>query len=815
MAEPTLDARRIPKRAVDLRSARVNPTATRRRERSQTTGAGPMAEAPVREMEKASPAALLLAAQRQVGNQAVLRHLAVGQPAALLALGRQPAVGNRAVQRRLRRRTDLEELAGDGFKPTAAARAEPARPAVTRRPELITPPGIGHPPVQRLCPQCEQELRRSPKPRLDRLCPECREHLQRTGLTGTAPIRQRSPAEQNAPDREATSLDVAPASVDQAFASTLSLPLQIQREVHVEGEQVLPRTRVVRDDKNPRRLLLFYGDDVVATLEVRGKAATVDAIQVRDRTGARNQGGKIDTIDVDVVHPPGVTFTLEPSRPGLAKTKQRFGIRDVNVKPVEAKPPYGTDELQLWPPTHELGTMRQRRPLNERERAELERARAEERAREIDRTAQTREAEGTYHMLKAVLSSSEKTYRDLHHLGIASFLGLVPLPPHTDWIKVQNEVNKELFLAKKFLDWRSPAQARFHLRRADAALLAWDAKIRAAMRRGAENIKTAERVTAKVGQVAKTVGKKTANLIPGPLGKFLSFLYEAAEVVTEPEPQSVEESLDRASDRLESLRDAMSSDASPKRSKKDSDKTAGKGRGGTEATTAPAKGGRTVRREGRVVHPHTGEVHEIKVMSDGTIIRCSPRCLEIATSVRERSAFLRRAREPADPIRAPATQLTERAKQISQEAKELQAMTKPEQAAERAAKEKKLEARAEQVELEMAELEATALKRGITRGGQRYFAEANLTGSGKHGINWTEGHARAIKDKKPQGQFNSINDIEYAVQRGADIGIGQQRIFPLPSGHTCIVHMPDGTAKPATQLYVKVYPSGKVHAYPL
>ena len=40
------------------------------------------------------------------------------------------------------------------------------------------------------------------------------------------------------------------------------------------------------------------------------------------------------------------------------------------------------------------------------------------------------------------------------------------------------------------------------------------------------------------------------------------------------------------------------------------------------------------------------------------------------------------------------------------------------------------------------------------------------------------------------------------------------RFFTLPPEHSSIVYMPDGTTIPATQVFVKVYPNGKVHAYP-
>ncbi|WP_228055720.1 putative Ig domain-containing protein [Lusitaniella coriacea] len=96
-----------------------------------------------------------------------------------------------------------------------------------------------------------------------------------------------------------------------------------------------------------------------------------------------------------------------------------------------------------------------------------------------------------------------------------------------------------------------------------------------------------------------------------------------------------------------------------------------------------------------------------------------------------------------------------------------------------------------------------------------YFAERALLGSRKHGLNWTEGPARAKKEGIPQGQFRSKEDIDFAVDKARGLGKGNQDIFDLPANNSSIVHMPDGTTVPATKVFVKVYPSGKVHAYPL
>jgi hypothetical protein len=95
------------------------------------------------------------------------------------------------------------------------------------------------------------------------------------------------------------------------------------------------------------------------------------------------------------------------------------------------------------------------------------------------------------------------------------------------------------------------------------------------------------------------------------------------------------------------------------------------------------------------------------------------------------------------------------------------------------------------------------------------FPEKKLLGSGKHGVDWTEGPARAKATGKPQGQFGSEADVDFAVGKGNEIGPGNNGIFDLPDSHTSIIHKPDGTTVPATKVFVKVYPNGKVHAYPM
>jgi hypothetical protein len=132
-----------------------------------------------------------------------------------------------------------------------------------------------------------------------------------------------------------TAGNAATTSAVSAFRSRGPIPVQrhrtVQREITVETDQALPRTQIEPDAKSSNRLTVRYGAEVVAVIVVGGKGAAVDGIQVRDRTGARNQGGKIETVDLDILHPPGWTVTVEPVRAALARTKKSLGVGDVTI----------------------------------------------------------------------------------------------------------------------------------------------------------------------------------------------------------------------------------------------------------------------------------------------------------------------------------------------------------------------------------------------------------------------------------------------------------------------------------------------------
>ncbi len=105
---------------------------------------------------------------------------------------------------------------------------------------------------------------------------------------------------------------------------------------------------------------------------------------------------------------------------------------------------------------------------------------------------------------------------------------------------------------------------------------------------------------------------------------------------------------------------------------------------------------------------------------------------------------------------------------------------------------------------------------GSGSSGSNRFIEKDLYGSKKHGLGWTEGPARAIETGNPQGQFGRIKDLKWLLEKAKTIATNSTRVLTdLPSGHTMFVHMPDGTTVPATKVFIKIYPNGKVHGYPM
>ncbi len=92
--------------------------------------------------------------------------------------------------------------------------------------------------------------------------------------------------------------------------------------------------------------------------------------------------------------------------------------------------------------------------------------------------------------------------------------------------------------------------------------------------------------------------------------------------------------------------------------------------------------------------------------------------------------------------------------------------------------------------------------------------EAAITGSKKHGVNWTEGPARAIKEGKPQGQW-AASDLDYATEMAGTLKPKESAIFDLPEGAQSVVYMPDGTVQQATRMWIRNNGTGTWHGYPM
>ncbi len=122
-------------------------------------------------------------------------------------------------------------------------------------------------------------------------------------------------------------------------------------------------------------------------------------------------------------------------------------------------------------------------------------------------------------------------------------------------------------------------------------------------------------------------------------------------------------------------------------------------------------------------------------------------------------------------------------------------------------------------EIAWAQVVFAAAKKHPVGGGSssRRFPEKRLLGSKKHGIYWQEGPSRARQTGNPQGKFGSVNDVNWVVEQSYNIPAGSDGYAPIPNGmpHDMIVYMPDGTTVNPTQVFIKVYPSGKVHAFPV
>jgi hypothetical protein len=202
-------------------------------------------------------------------------------------------------------------------------------------------------------------------------------------------------------------------------------------------------------------------------------------------------------------------------------------------------------------------------------------------------------------------------------------------------------------------------------------------------------------------------------------------------------------------------------------------------------------------------HP-TAQGHKIQVVRGGRILHCSA-CDDIEKVFKE-------TLDQNPPLRARFDDIARRSKLADKldEQANITGDPKLRSQADKLAKE---------VAADAARIEQQLVKRGILRNGQRFKPEPELLGDNVHGLDWTGGPKRLTDSpvRTPQGQFGSAADIQFAVEKGAELGVGKEGWFNLPSGNKSFVwKLEDGKIikAPANRIYVKVRGSGNVHAYP-
>jgi RHS repeat-associated protein len=98
--------------------------------------------------------------------------------------------------------------------------------------------------------------------------------------------------------------------------------------------------------------------------------------------------------------------------------------------------------------------------------------------------------------------------------------------------------------------------------------------------------------------------------------------------------------------------------------------------------------------------------------------------------------------------------------------------------------------------------------------GKSVKPEAKVKGSGKHGVKWKEGAARAKDTGKPQGQW-AEEDLDIATEAANTLKPGESGVFKLPKGSKSIIHNPNGTTQPATKFWIRNNGTGTWHGYPM
>jgi len=315
------------------------------------------------------------------------------------------------------------------------------------------------------------------------------------------------------------------------------------------------------------------------------------------------------------------------------------------------------------------------------------------------------------------------------------------------------------------------------------------------------------------GLVTLVTATRDAALVAEDLGRWLPQVLRGLEVAGGRLKGAVAERVQRVLDTLKPLVERLL--AMVKRADKGDDPAAGaSGHGsGTSSSHAPH-------------HPDPGhdpghgrgpnQDQEPRLEPTDSPTSLSGKCRTVADSIATRSASLLEGREADTSLANRLSQINNNAQSVARDADRLARQTSLSDA-QRIAAEKPLLQKAINLDRDMDKLEQQVVEKGVVRDGKRYFPEAKLLGSAKHGVEWREGAATARSLGIPQGQFGSAVDVDFAVKEGARLGLtgaANGASVSLPTDSTCFTWNVDGTTSRVTQLFIKVYPSGKVHGYP-
>ncbi len=68
-----------------------------------------------------------------------------------------------------------------------------------------------------------------------------------------------------------------------------------------------------------------------------------------------------------------------------------------------------------------------------------------------------------------------------------------------------------------------------------------------------------------------------------------------------------------------------------------------------------------------------------------------------------------------------------------------------------------------------------------------------------------------------QGQFGSQKDVDFAINEGRYMNIGERKLVEAPSDTKNILHLPTGGTIKSTHVFIEIKPAGKtgtIHGFP-